>query len=140
MANTTTETDLMTITTFGQGELGSDNGLSVTVDLAMDNATAGSVDYTFRCYLGVTELMEVVATLAAGTDRVARLQFDLVGKNSDAIQEFFAMHNLDGSVESEYGSATEDATTGLDIRLTVDMDTASASATVTLRRAYADQI
>jgi len=63
-----------------------------------------------------------------------------VGKNSDAEQEIFGGESFGGLPGAFYGTATEDATGPLDVRLTVDLASADPDAHVTLRRYLIEQL
>lgn len=133
--NTTTETEILEYTV-PANFLSGDHGFRVTLDFFTLNNSGGSLNYQLRIKLGATTMWDS-GTLGAtdpgaATENNYRLQFEVMAKNSDAIQELFGRDP--NSSSAIYGEATEDGTTDLVLAVTVDLATADAAFECTRRR------
>lgn len=134
IVNTTTETALFTYP-IAAYTLDGDRGLRVRVDVSELNDTASTQYRRWRLYLGTTMMYDSGGFPAGGhansaTPRERTWTFEVMAKNSDAIQEVFGL--------GVYASATEDGTTDLDLVLTVEMDAADPDFTTTHRRSIVE--
>jgi len=151
VVNTVTKTALFTYPVPAY-TLDGDRGLRVSADVGLLNTSAVSApDAIFTLSLGTTDMIEwEFPGISIGVPFVGRLVFEVMAKNSDAIQEVFATALIGqdvagttagegGSVASNgsgafYGEATEDGTTDLDLKLAVTLSDADPDLAVTLRR------
>lgn len=142
VANTVTETDLVSYTP-DIGAFSGDHGLRVTLDgHGLNDSTGFEGFFTLRVKLGATAMWESVSQSVGdgtGLDEFTwRLQFEMVAKDDDALQELFGTFSTSSS--PFYGTATEDATTSLDVTVTVELDFADPDFTFTLRRFLIEQL
>ena len=128
--------------------LDGDRGLRVTIRGDRKNSSGSTVNTIFRIKLGATTLWQ--HNQSTGTDSATSpflLEFEILAKNSDAIQEMdgrlsiaantsglgptTGLGSMSASLEADaiiFGESTEDGRTALDLVFSVDMDTASANA------------
>jgi len=154
VVSSTTETEVLEYTC-GANKLSGDHGFRVALDGFIRNETAASAtpDITFAIKLGATTLWQglIPNTTNEATNQPVRLEFEVMAKNSDAIQELFGFLVITGSGSialvgegggqsytngggALYGDATEDGTTDLVLAVTVDLEVADADFEFTRRR------
>lgn len=136
VADTTSETALFTYT-IPAYTLDGDRGLRVKINAHRENNSGGDVGYNLLVTLGSTVLWELApggfSTMVNASENEFVIEFDLVAKNSDSLQELFLTF-----IASVYSTASEDGTTDLDLTVTVEMDTADPAAVFTHRRSIVE--
>lgn len=154
IANTTTETALFSYT-IPAGHLDGTHGVRVRIDGALKNDSGGDVYYILRLKLGATTMYQYRMGMgdAGASASPFVLSFEVMAKNSDAIQEAFlelkgagfaAPTTGEGQLTTTaingagYGEATEDGTPDLDLVFSVEMDTAHADAWMLHRRSIVE--
>lgn len=155
VANTTSKSSLFSYT-LPTMHLDGNHGVRVSVDLGMlNNSAIASPNAVFTLSLGATDMIEwEFPGIGIGVPFNGRLVFEVMAKNSDAIQEAFmtALFGQDvagttvgtgGSIASNgsgafYGEAAEDGTTALDLVLSVTLTHADPALSVTHRRSIVE--
>lgn len=156
IASTTAETALFTFPVPAY-MLDGDRGLRAVIRGERVNVSGGSVTYTFRIKLGATTLWEhSEAFVSSSAQCPLCIDIELFAKNSDAIQEMCGRFTISqasspavglggisagGSVDAViWGESAEDATTALDLTITVEMSVAHAAAIVAHRKSTVEHL
>lgn len=133
-SNSAAETDVLNYTVAG-GTLGSSAQMRMTASLFFNNTSGGNVVYSARMRYGGTQIALNTDALATGAvNEAVTLQGTVSADNATNAQDATLQYFRSNAVRTiSTGTSAIDSTVNQTFRVTMQMDTASANASFTLR-------
>jgi hypothetical protein len=135
VSNTGSETDIYAGITVAGGVLGANGMIRMTCIANINHAVAGTLTLRFK-YGGTTISTLLIAEGSVTADKQAIIKFYLTGKNNTAQQHGQALAEMIDAatvIKAAWGNgtATEDSTTGLALKVTAQWNTPTTNLSVT---------